>query len=160
MVLLHLPESGFVVWLLVTWPLSNQVTGACCLFLAGKVEETPKKCKDIIKTARSLLNDVQFAQFGDDPKVLLVKKYSIVTAGLRVIHFSFYFFNRRRWWYWRGSCCRLLSLTCRWNIRTCFCCAMWSSLKVGKAPDVTFKLNWYVIVCAETNRPLWSRRKE
>ncbi|XP_037305841.2 cyclin-K isoform X1 [Pungitius pungitius] len=45
------------------------VTGACCLFLAGKVEETPKKCKDIIKTARSLLNDVQFAQFGDDPKV-------------------------------------------------------------------------------------------
>lgn len=47
----------------------QQVTGACCLFLAGKVEETPKKCKDIIKTARSLLNDVQFAQFGDDPKV-------------------------------------------------------------------------------------------
>lgn len=46
-----------------------QVTGGCCLFLAGKVEETPKKCKDIIKTARSLLNDVQFAQFGDDPKV-------------------------------------------------------------------------------------------
>jgi len=45
------------------------VTGGCCLFLAGKVEETPKKCKDIIKTARSLLNDVQFAQFGDDPKV-------------------------------------------------------------------------------------------
>lgn len=49
-----------------------QVTGACCLFLAGKVEETPKKCKDIIKTARSLLNDVQFAQFGDDPKVMFV----------------------------------------------------------------------------------------
>lgn len=49
--------------------MSQQVTGACCLFLAGKVEETPKKCKDIIKTARSLLNDVQFAQFGDDPKV-------------------------------------------------------------------------------------------
>lgn len=49
--------------------MSGQVTGACCLFLAGKVEETPKKCKDIIKTARSLLNDVQFAQFGDDPKV-------------------------------------------------------------------------------------------
>jgi hypothetical protein len=48
------------------------VTGACCLFLAGKVEETPKKCKDIIKTARSLLNDVQFGQFGDDPKVRTV----------------------------------------------------------------------------------------
>lgn len=50
------------------------MTGACCLFLAGKVEETPKKCKDIIKTARSLLNDVQFGQFGDDPKVKKNKK--------------------------------------------------------------------------------------
>ena len=48
------------------------MTGACCLFLAGKVEETPKKCKDIIKTARSLLNDVQFGQFGDDPKVRVI----------------------------------------------------------------------------------------
>ncbi|XP_036032538.1 cyclin-K-like [Onychomys torridus] len=44
------------------------VTGACCLFLAGKVEDTPKICKDIIKMACSLLNDVQFSQFGDDPK--------------------------------------------------------------------------------------------
>lgn len=56
------------------------MTGACCLFLAGKVEETPKKCKDIIKTARSLLNDVQFAQFGDDPKVkLLLFFFSIMS---------------------------------------------------------------------------------
>ncbi|XP_072391463.1 cyclin-K [Diabrotica undecimpunctata] len=44
------------------------VTACCCLFLAGKVEETPKKCKDIIKTARSLLNDHKFATFGEDPK--------------------------------------------------------------------------------------------
>ena len=55
-----------------------QVTGACCLFLAGKVEETPKKCKDIIKTARSLLNDIQFAQFGDDPKVRCVLVHSLL----------------------------------------------------------------------------------
>jgi hypothetical protein len=27
----------------------------CCLFLAGKVEETPKKCRDLIKTAKQLL---------------------------------------------------------------------------------------------------------
>jgi hypothetical protein len=33
------------------------------------VEETPKKCKDIIKTARSLLTDQKFATFGEDPKV-------------------------------------------------------------------------------------------
>lgn len=44
------------------------VTACCCLFLAGKVEETPKKCMDIIKTARSLLADSKFKSFGDDPK--------------------------------------------------------------------------------------------
>lgn len=44
------------------------VTACCCLFLAGKVEETPKKCMDIIKTARTLLHDSKFKSFGDDPK--------------------------------------------------------------------------------------------
>lgn len=44
------------------------VTACCCLFLAGKVEETPKKCKDIIKIARSLLTDQKFVTFGEDPK--------------------------------------------------------------------------------------------
>ncbi|KAJ1532218.1 hypothetical protein ONE63_000838 [Megalurothrips usitatus] len=44
------------------------VTACCCLFLAGKVEETPKKCKDIIKIAREKLSDEKFRQFGDDPK--------------------------------------------------------------------------------------------
>ncbi|XP_041353712.1 cyclin-K-like isoform X2 [Gigantopelta aegis] len=44
------------------------VTAACCLFLAGKVEETPKKCKDIIKISQSLLTPQQFAAFGSDPK--------------------------------------------------------------------------------------------
>lgn len=44
------------------------VTACCCLFLAGKVEETPKKCKDIIRTARNLLSEQKFMSFGDDPK--------------------------------------------------------------------------------------------
>lgn len=44
------------------------VTACCCLFLAGKVEETPKKCRDIIKTARGRLTDTQFFSFGEDPK--------------------------------------------------------------------------------------------
>lgn len=44
------------------------VTACCCLFLAGKVEETPKKCKDIINIARSLLSKEKFQTFGDDPK--------------------------------------------------------------------------------------------
>ncbi|XP_078262981.1 cyclin-K isoform X2 [Rhinoraja longicauda] len=66
------------------------VTGGCCLFLAGKVEETPKKCKDIIKTARSLLNDVQFSQFGDDPKeeVMVLERILLQTIkfDLQVEH--------------------------------------------------------------------------
>lgn len=45
------------------------MTACCCLFLAGKVEETPKKCKDIIKTAKTLLTDQKFMTFGEDPKV-------------------------------------------------------------------------------------------
>ncbi|KAK6183293.1 hypothetical protein SNE40_010799 [Patella caerulea] len=44
------------------------VTAACCLFLSGKVEETPKKCKDIIKICQSLLSPSLFAVFGDDPR--------------------------------------------------------------------------------------------
>jgi hypothetical protein len=44
--------------------------------LAGKVEETPKKCKDIIKTARSLLTDQKFLTFGEDPKVVTPAIYS------------------------------------------------------------------------------------
>lgn len=44
------------------------VMACCCLFLAGKVEETPKKCKDIIKIARASLSDQKFASFGEDPK--------------------------------------------------------------------------------------------
>ncbi|TPP57748.1 Cyclin-K [Fasciola gigantica] len=46
------------------------VTASCCLMLAGKVEETPKKVRDIIKTAKSLLSDADFKQFGTDPKVM------------------------------------------------------------------------------------------
>ncbi|KAH8251488.1 hypothetical protein KR038_006014 [Drosophila bunnanda] len=44
------------------------VTACCCLFFAGKVEETPKKCRDIIKTARGILSDNYFCSFGEDPK--------------------------------------------------------------------------------------------
>ena len=40
----------------------------CCLFLAGKAEETPKKCRDLIRTVRQLTNDRQFETFGVDPR--------------------------------------------------------------------------------------------
>ena len=59
------------------------VTASCCLFLAGKVEETPKKCKDIIKTARTLLTDHQFETFGEDPKEEVLTLERIVLQTIR-----------------------------------------------------------------------------
>jgi len=44
------------------------VTATCVLFLAGKAEETPKKCKDLIRTVRTLTNDAQFSSFKQDPR--------------------------------------------------------------------------------------------
>ena len=47
------------------------VMATCCLFLAGKVEETPKKCKDIIKMAKQYLETKNLKKhsdsFGEDP---------------------------------------------------------------------------------------------
>lgn len=59
------------------------VTASCCLFLAGKVEETPKKCKDIIRTAKSLLTDQQFATFGEDPKEEVLTLERILLQTIR-----------------------------------------------------------------------------
>ena len=46
-----------------------KVTGASCLFLAGKVEETPKKCRDVLKVAQQSLTDKRFKTFGENPRV-------------------------------------------------------------------------------------------
>jgi hypothetical protein len=48
---------------------SRWVVAAACLLLAGKVEETPKKCRDIVKVCQALLNEHQMAHFGSNPKV-------------------------------------------------------------------------------------------
>ena len=41
------------------------MTATCCLFLAGKVEETPKKCKDLVKAAKSWLESKNFKSYAD-----------------------------------------------------------------------------------------------
>ncbi|XP_032683296.1 cyclin-K [Odontomachus brunneus] len=66
------------------------VTACCCLLLAGKVEETPKKCKDIIRTAKTLVSEQKFMTFGEDPKeeVLTLEKILLQTIkfDLQVEH--------------------------------------------------------------------------
>ncbi|XP_040569657.1 cyclin-K [Lepeophtheirus salmonis] len=66
------------------------VVGTCCLFLAGKAEETPKKCRDIVRTVRSLTNDRQFSTFGNDPReeIMIIERVLLQTIkfDLQVDH--------------------------------------------------------------------------
>ncbi|XP_069943062.1 cyclin-K-like isoform X2 [Cherax quadricarinatus] len=64
----------------------RHVTACCCLFLAGKVEETPKKCRDIMKTAKSLMDDLTWAEFGTDPREEVMTLERIL---LQTIKFDF-----------------------------------------------------------------------
>lgn len=49
---------------------NHYVVATTCLFLAGKVEETPKKCKDIVKVVRELMHEAHKKDiFGNDPRV-------------------------------------------------------------------------------------------
>ena len=63
-----------------------QVTATCALFLAGKAEETPKKCRDIIKSVKELLNSHQFSTFGQvsgDGVLILLFLTRLVAAPLQ-----------------------------------------------------------------------------
>lgn len=71
------------------------VTACCCLLLAGKVEETPKKCRDIIMIARQLLNDNHFFSFGKEPKEVCII-YKIITL-------IFFFINKNIFLIFIGS---------------------------------------------------------
>ena len=69
---------------------SRFVTACSCLFLAGKVEETPKKCRDIIKTAKGCMTQAQFLTFGEDPRetVMIMERILLQTINfdLQVDH--------------------------------------------------------------------------
>ncbi|XP_025198607.1 cyclin-K-like [Melanaphis sacchari] len=66
------------------------LTACCCLFLAGKVEETPKKCKDIIKLAKAILPEDKYETLGVDPKeeVMVLERILLQTIkfDLQVDH--------------------------------------------------------------------------
>ena len=115
----------------------DQVTATCALFLAGKSEETPKKCRDIIKTVKELLNPSQFSTFGQvqdlfflfwrralcfissvNNESLLLNWSYIYRSGNEFDIFLFltYFVFRtlvRRWWPWSVSCFKPSNLISR-----------------------------------------------
>ncbi|XP_055322603.1 cyclin-K-like [Sitodiplosis mosellana] len=64
------------------------VTACCCLFLAGKVEETPKKCRDIITTARSILPDPKFQAFSEDLRKAKEEVMTLESILLQTIKFD------------------------------------------------------------------------
>lgn len=64
------------------------VTACCCLFLAGKVEETPKKCRDIITTARQILPDPKFQTFSEDLRKAKEEVMTLESILLQTIKFD------------------------------------------------------------------------
>ena len=56
---------------------------AACLLLAGKVEETPKKCKDVLKVTQSILTEQQMANFGGNPKEELLTHERILLQTIK-----------------------------------------------------------------------------
>lgn len=64
------------------------VTACCCLFLAGKVEETPKKCRDIISTARTILHDPKFQAFSEDQRKAKEEVMTLESILLQTIKFD------------------------------------------------------------------------
>ncbi|KAL3317159.1 hypothetical protein Ciccas_004190 [Cichlidogyrus casuarinus] len=62
------------------------VTAACCVMLAGKVEETPKKASDIIRRSRGLLKPENYSQFGENP---IEKLIGFERVLLKTMHFDF-----------------------------------------------------------------------
>jgi hypothetical protein len=48
---------------------NRAVTALACLLLASKVEETPKKCRDIVAGAQRQLPAEQFGRMGSNPVV-------------------------------------------------------------------------------------------
>lgn len=67
---------------------SRYVTACCCLFLAGKVEETPKKCRDIIAAARSMLADATFQAFSNDLRKAKEEVMTLESILLQTIKFD------------------------------------------------------------------------
>ncbi|MES1905787.1 MAG: hypothetical protein MHPSP_003069, partial [Paramarteilia canceri] len=63
------------------------LVAAACIFLAGKVEETPKKSRNIIEAFKSRVSSQVFANFGSNPKETLLATEKVLISTL---NFDFY----------------------------------------------------------------------
>ncbi|CAD5121936.1 unnamed protein product [Dimorphilus gyrociliatus] len=62
----------------------RHVMGATCILLAGKVEETPKKCKDVIHKAKKVLASTQYeCLLGEDSREELMTLEQILLQTLK-----------------------------------------------------------------------------
>uniref|UniRef100_A0A1X7VAT7 Cyclin-like domain-containing protein n=1 Tax=Amphimedon queenslandica TaxID=400682 RepID=A0A1X7VAT7_AMPQE len=59
------------------------VVAAACVLLAGKVEETPKKCKDIVRVAKRFLSAEQSKSFGEKPLEELISFERVLLQTIR-----------------------------------------------------------------------------
>ncbi|XP_031332881.1 cyclin-K-like isoform X2 [Photinus pyralis] len=62
----------------------SQYTISCtCLFLASKIDETPRRLKDVINIYHGMLNTTQYMKFGSDPEQKVITLESILLETLQ-----------------------------------------------------------------------------
>lgn len=60
------------------------IIATACLFLAGKIEETPKKCRDVVKAAREYLNESKEQDpFHDDGKADVIVAERVLLQSVK-----------------------------------------------------------------------------
>ncbi|EDV24080.1 uncharacterized protein TRIADDRAFT_27302 [Trichoplax adhaerens] len=63
--------------------INRLIGAAACLYLAGKAEETPKKCRDLVKAVRTILSERQMEAFGDDPKEEIISHERLLLQTIK-----------------------------------------------------------------------------
>ncbi|OAF64801.1 Cyclin-related protein FAM58A [Intoshia linei] len=61
----------------------KHIVATSCLFLAGKVEETPKKCRDLLRVAKDLVSNEIWKAFGDNPREKVMTTERIILQTIK-----------------------------------------------------------------------------
>jgi len=102
-----------------------KIISTACLFLAGKVEETPKALRDIIKTALFVKyqNDQKrYNKLINDRVLVWCSEFFSINSSCRV------FWNNKEIWFFAQSdyCYTLLDSISMRSTHTSICCVLWS----------------------------------